>query len=454
VSDVAGIVLNSILKNPDEMLDVWPKLKLQYFNSNYSEIFAAITKYYNKFNALPNFQSLEMTVRDSNINKKIKALSLLEVNEDIDIHIAVEALIDQYTQEEILNNLSKYVDKITHYDSSESILKLSEIVMHMEDVVDHSEEDFLMSDLPLMEEEELKTKIPFTLNNTLDANTGGIELTNLVMIGGHRGSGKTIAGCNIACNHYNNGGVTMFFTIEMRAREINWRVMSILSGVSNKNIKNHTCTPEELDAIAKTRAEFFLDSENVYNEYLIHRNYLTFEKDLVSSKVLKPDNQIIIIDNPTLTLSEIDAKIQKYKTKHGDKLQAVVVDSINKLVNIDKYDWKHQIENADKLKDFAAKHNVLMISSYQTDTSGEARFAKGILDSGDYAMNLTNNGEYMTFESQKTRGTPAFKFNAPVDWSTLKISQQDAVINEEGDTKDKSEETARDLNKEGSSPWT
>lgn len=448
MSDVAGIVLNSILKNPDNVLEIWPRLKLQYFNSNYSEIFIAITKYYNKVNTLPSFAALEITVRDNSLAKKLKALSLLEVSEDIDINVAVDALIDQYTQEEILDSLSEFVDKITYYDSSESILKLSDIVMHMEEMVDHSEEEYLMNDLFLMDEEELLSKVPFTLNNTLDANTGGIELTNLVMLGGHRGSGKTVVGCNMACNHYNNGGVTMFFTIEMRAREINWRVMSILSDVSNKNIKNQTLTPVEMDAVAKVRAGFFVDSSEVYNDFLVDRDYTKFEKNLVSSKILKPDNQIIIVDNHTLTLADIDAKISKYKSKHGDKLQTVVVDSLNKIVTTDKYDWKHQIETADKLKDFAAKHNIVLVSSYQTDASGEARFAKGILDSGDYSLNLTNKGEYLNFKSTKTRGTAKFDFNSEVNWSSLRMSQEDAVIADSEEAEDAPKEETRDL------PWT
>ena len=440
MSDVAGIVLHSILKDPENVLDIWAKLKLQYFSASYTDIFVAISQYYNKFSALPSFKSLELVTRNQILSKKIKALALLEVDEDIDLNIAIEALIDQYTQEEILDSLSTYVDKITSYDSSNAILNLSDIVLKVEESVDHSEEDFLMNDLLLMNEEELKTKIPFTLNNTLDANTGGIELTNLVMIGGYRGSGKTIAGCNIACNHFNRDSVTMFFTIEMRAREINWRIMSILSGVSNKNIKNQTLTKEELSTIAKVRSDFFVDSEEVYQDYLLDGDYLNFEKRLCSSKRLNPNKQIIIIDNPRLTLADIDSKIQKYKNKHGDKLQSVVVDSVNKLVTVDKYDWKHQVENGDKLKDFAAKHNLLMVGSYQTDKEGEARFAKGILDSGDYAINLKNMNTHLNFKSTKTRGTSSFEFNSPIDWDSLKISSNDYV-----ESKDTSEEGVRDF---------
>ena len=91
MSDVAGIVLNSILKSPEEVLEIWPKLKFQYFDSSYSEIFLAITKYYNKFDTLPSFETLGMTVRDNSLSRKVKALSLLEVSDDIDLNIAVEA---------------------------------------------------------------------------------------------------------------------------------------------------------------------------------------------------------------------------------------------------------------------------------------------------------------------------------------------------------------------------
>ena len=442
MSEIAGIVLNRILNNPTELLDVFPKLKLQYFNASYSEIFAEITRYYNKFNALPSFQGLELTVRTQTLAKKIKALSLLEVDADIDIDVAIESLIDQYTQDFILDNLYKYVDKITHYDSSESILKLSDIVMQAEEVIDHSEEVFLMNDLFLMDEEELKLRIPLSLNNDLDANTGGMELTHLVLIGGHRGSGKSLTVTNIACNQYKHGDVTLIFTIEMRAVEVNQRIMSILSGASNTALKNQLCSPAELDAIASVRKGFFIDSQEVYEEFLVHKDYRKFEIDLVKSKQLKNDNQIIIIDNPTLTLADIDLNIQKFKTKFGDKLRTVIVDPINKIITMDKYDWKNQIMLSDKLKEFAAKYGVLMMTPYQTDKSGEARFAKGLLDSPDIGINLTNNGEYITFKSTKTRGMPAFEFNAPVDWNSLRISPENAVL---PDAEESTDESARDM---------
>jgi hypothetical protein len=39
-----------------------------------------------------------------------------------------------------------------------------------------------------------------------------------------------------------------------------------------------------------------------------------------------------------------------------------------------------------KLKEFARKYELVMVSPYQIDASGEARFAKGILDAADIAL--------------------------------------------------------------------
>jgi len=441
--DVAGLILNSILNNPTDSKEIWASLKMQYFGTSYNEIFIAINKYYNKYNDLPSFTALEIVTREDSLSKKVKALSLLEVDDEIDINVAVEALIDQFTQEEVLDELSDYVGILPQLSSSEAILKLNEISLKLDELIAHSEEIYLMNDLFLMDKEELNSRIPLSLNNAHDALSGGMELTHLVMIGGKRGAGKSVVACNIATNQYQNGDVCLFFTIEMRAKEINRRLFSILSGVPENHIKNQICNAEELDSIAKVRADFFVDSEEVYQEYLEHRDYNKFEVDLVQAKDLKPDNQIIQVDNSALTLSDIDLNIQKFKSKHGDKLKTVVVDYVNQIQVQDMYDWKQQIMLSKKLKDFAAKYGVLMVTPYQINDSGEARFSKGILDSADLSIILRNKGEYLEFESTKTRGMPAFNYNSPVEWPCLQISPDDYIIPAEDG--EEPAETTRDL---------
>lgn len=439
MSDVQGIILHSILKDPDASIEVWPKLKARFFNSDYNQIYSAIFKHYNKYHKLPSFEELKITNREDSTVQKVRALELLSVSEDIDADIAVEALIDQFTQDEALTEISGFLDKLPTLDSIETKKSFAEILQHLEEQTNNAEDIILMNDVFVIDDEEIHNKVPLGLNNQLDASTGGFALSELIMIGGHRGSGKTVAACNVATNQYSQGNIGLVFSIEMRYREIFNRFISILARVDSSRLRRMCCNPDELDRIAQVRSEMFVDSDEVYQDFLKHKTYEKFEIDLIKSKRLKPDNQLIIIDNQNLTLADIDMNIQKFKNQFGDKLKTVIVDYVNQI-NIPKiYEWQTQITLSKTLKDLARKYDILMVTPYQTDTTGEARFAKGILDAADVAANLTANKEqsYIAFESTKTRNIPPFKFNSPVDWQTFEMLPTDAVIEDESADEEK-----------------
>jgi len=428
VSDVAGIVLHNVLKNPESSLEIWPKLKIHFFNSDYEEIFRSINKYYNKNNTLPTFADLKITLREQSIIQKIIALELLDVSDDIDNLIATEALKDQFTQDETLNQLSTFVDKIPTYDTVEVKEELANILLDLEQKTETSEEIFLMNDIFVIDNEEVHSRVTLGLNNNFDAITGGLSLTELIMIGGHRGSGKTVAACNIAVNQYEQGNVGLFFSIEMRYREIFNRFISILSDVDNNKLRNMRCNLDDYMKIANTRSNMFVDSEEVLQDYIKHRDYEKFEIDLVKSKRLKSDSQLIIVDNQSLTMADIDLNITKFKMQFGDKLKVVIVDYVNQIQTPDIFDWKNQISMSKGLKSLARKHNIVMVTPYQTDTSGEARFAKGLLDAADVAANLEASDDYITFTSTKTRNIAPFQFNSPINWDSFAMSSTDAVL--------------------------
>ena len=174
----------------------------------------------------------------------------------------------------------------------------------------------------------------------------------------------------------------------------------------------------------------FVDSEEVYHDYLQHKEYEKFEIDLIKSKKLKPDNQLIIVDNQNLTLADIDLNIQKFKSQFGDRLKTVTVDYVNQINIDDLYAWKTQIWLSKKLKSFARKYEIVMVTPYQTDKTGEARLSKGILDAADIACNLTANDDFINIASTKTRNMGKFDFNAPINWNTLKMLPTDAIIKE------------------------
>ena len=428
MSDVAGIVLHNVLKNPENSIEIFPRLKIHFFNSDYEEIFRSINKYYNKYNTLPSFDDLKITLREQSVIQKIVALELLEVSDDIDNIIATEALTDQYTQDETLNQLSTFIDNIPSYDTVEVKNELANILLDLEQKTETSEEIFLMNDIFVIDNEEKHNRVPLGLNNSFDAMTGGLSLSELIMIGGHRGSGKTVAACNIAINQYNQGNVGLFFSIEMRYREIFNRFISILSDVDNTKLRNMRCDVDDYMKVANARSNMFTDSEEVLQDFIKHRDYEKFEIDLVKSKRLKPDNQLIIVDNQSLTMADIDLNITKFKMQFGDKLKVVVVDYVNQIQTPDIFDWKNQISMSKGLKSLARKHDIVMVTPYQTDTTGEARFAKGLLDAADVAANLEATDDYITFSSTKTRNIAPFQFNAPINWDTFALSPTDAIV--------------------------
>jgi len=304
-----------------------------------------------------------------------------------------------------------------------------------------------MNDIYVYDDEEVHNKIPLGLNNEFDAKTGGPALTELVMLGGHRGSGKTVVVCNATANQYRHGNIGLIFTIEMRHREIFNRLISILADVDVSRFGRMRCTPDELTRVAEVRTNMFVDSEEVFQDYLKHREYQKFEVDLIRSKRLKPDNQIVIVDNQNLTLADIDCNIQKFKNQFGDRLKTVTVDYVNQIDIPDLYAWKTQIWLSKKLKSFARKYDIVMLTPYQTDKTGEARLSKGILDAADIACNLTATTNYITIESTKTRNIAPFRFNAPIDWETLKMLPTDAIIETE-------EHKPESIEKSGDIPWT
>jgi replicative DNA helicase len=460
--DVSAVVLNKLLS--EQSLDIWAKLKLVFLDPAYSSLYSIVNKHYEKYNALPSFDDLELTLREGPASKTLATLRLTEVP-DVSAEVALDALIDQYTQNETVKLLDKFVDKLPLYDSNEIKDNLATIAMTIEEKTHTSEKVFTMADMMMFQHPNdlEKERVYLGLNNTFDAVLGGVARQELVLIGGKRGSGKSITSSNIFVNQYESGNSSLYFSIEMTAYETNQRNLAILSGVNLQNLKQNKLTDDEILKVVKARAGMFQDADETVSEFLRHRDRFKFEEMLVRNFQLKADNQMIIVDDRDLTLSSIDLHIGKAKAKFGDKLGVVVVDYINQIVleGADQYDWKPQIEVSKKLKNLARKYEVVMVSPYQIDASGEARFAKGILDAADIALVMEAHDKEqnaVSFETTKIRGGKEMAFTCPIDWDTLRISPQSVdkpaakePIKKAGGKKDKPDVTQPDT--DADLPW-
>ena len=426
--DTSAVVLNKLLS--ERNLDIWAKLKLVFLDPAYSSLYSVVNKYYEKYSAIPSFDDLELTLREGPASKTLATLRLTEVP-DVSAEVALDALIDQYTQNETVKLLDKFVDKLPLYDTNEIKDSLATIALTIEEKTHTSEKVFTMADLMMFSHPEdlEKERVYLGLNNSFDSVLGGVARQELILIGGKRGSGKSIASSNLFVNQYESGNSSIYFSIEMTAKETMERNLSILADVNLQNLKQHKLTDDEILRVVKARAEMFENSSDLVSEFMRHRDRFKFEEMLVRSCSLKPDNQMIIVDDRDLTLSSIDLHIGKAKAKFGDKLKLVVVDYLNQIVleGNDQYDWKPQIEVSKKLKNLARKYEIVMVSPYQIDKDGEARFAKGILDAADIALTMEAHDKEtnaISFETTKIRGGREMAFTCPIDWDTLRISPQ------------------------------
>lgn len=461
--DTSAVVLNKLLT--ERNLDIWAKLKLVFLDPAYSSLYSVVNKYYEKYSAIPSFDDLELTLREGPASKTLATLRLTEVP-DVSAEVALDALIDQYTQNETVKLLDKFVDKLPLYDTNEIKESLATIAMTIEEKTHTSEKVFTMADMMMFSHPEdlEKERVYLGLNNSFDSVLGGVARQELILIGGKRGSGKSIASSNLFVNQYESGNSSIYFSIEMTAKETMERNLSILANVNLQNLKQHKLTDEELLRVVKARADMFENSSDLVSDFMRHRDRYKFEEMLVRSCSLKPDNQMIIVDDRDLTLSSIDLHIGKAKAKFGDKLKLVVVDYLNQIVleGNDQYDWKPQIEVSKKLKNLARKYEIVMVSPYQIDKDGEARFAKGILDAADIALTMEAHDKEtnaISFETTKIRGGKEMAFTSPIDWDTLRISAQSIdkpatkeTIKKAGKTQEKldkvkQDDTAADL------PW-
>jgi replicative DNA helicase len=454
--EISAVVLNKLLS--EQSIDIYSKLKLVFLDPAYSSLYAVISKHYEKYSTIPSFDDLEVSLRDGPASKTLATLRLTEVPE-VSAEVALDALIDNYTQSETIKLLDKFVDKLPIYDTNEIKDNLASIALTIEEKTHTSEKVFTMADMMMFRhpDDVEKERVYLGLNNTFDSVLGGVARQELILIGGKRGSGKSIASSNLFINQYEAGNSSIYFSIEMTAQETMERNLAILANVNLQNLKQGKLTDEEVLRVVKARAGMFQDAGASIDEFLRHRDRYKFEEVLVRNFTLKSDNQMIIVDDRDLTIASIDLHIGKMKSKFGDKLKVVIVDYLNQIVleGSSTYDWQPQIEVSKKLKNLARKYEVVMVSPYQIDATGEARFAKGILDAADIALVMEAHDkekQAITFETTKIRGGKEMKFTCPIDWDSLRISPQSIEAPEKKETvkkagKAKADEPATDL------PW-
>ena len=437
--NLSSALIKQILDTGD--FETWSQLRKDYLPSEYHRLHTVITKHIENHHSLPTFENLELGIRDQQTKEKLLAIASVEV--ETDAEMLLEYLKNEYLQAETFNALEEYIDKSIAFETAkETVDHLHDIVMRLEEKVDLEDPAESMKSIALFDsDEEVASYLPLGLNADYDQSFK-FSPKDLILVGGRRGGGKSITCANIANSVYESGKSAIYFTIEMDSRSILQRICSIATGISHNRLRSRQLGVAEWEKVAKWWSGRFVDGGYVYDEYLAHRDYDRFHEQLRSRCELHPERQIDVVYDPSLNLSRLRAELDK-KIKSSMDVGVIIVDYINQVKRapnfakgVGQYDWTEQIEVSKALKSMAQEYNAPVFSPYQIDNSGEARFAKGILDAADAAFTLdpwTTDAGCMTFECVKMRSSAMVSFTSKVDWDSLKIGPETVMTPKEAD---------------------
>ena len=446
--NIASALIKQVLTLQD--FQTWSVTHRHYLPSEYHSLYKVIDRHCEEFHKMPTIEDLKFEIRDSSTREKLFAVEAVEV--EADAHMLLEYLKNEYTQKEILDSLEDYIDNSVAFENAqESVNHLHQIVLDVEDKVDLEDPQESMQRIELFEpEEDLAKYIPLGLNKEYDYEIQ-FSPRDLVMVGGRRGAGKSVICANIANAVYASGKSAMYFTIEMDSRSILQRCCSIATEVPFARLRTQNLSVTEWEKVATWWAARYVDGQDRLKDYKTHRDFNKLHTSLKTQHELLPTQQLDVVYDPALTLSKIRAELDK-KVKPLN-VGVIIVDYINQVKRSSlpsrggQYDWTEQIEVSKALKSMAQEYDCTVISPYQTDATGEARFAKGILDAADAAYTLEtwdHEDACITFNCVKMRSASMKSFTSTVDWDSLKIGPETAMTPKEKD--DSSHKTGEEIN--------
>ena len=446
--NLTSALLKQIIVQED--FESWGNLRENYLSAEYQSIYKAIDNHIKTFNGLPTFEDLKLSIRDRKLQEKVFAIEAVEV--DVDAWVLLEYLKNEYTQVEILNELDTFVDKtVAISNAEENVEALQNIVLDIGDRVDLKPPEENMQTIALFEsEKDLRKFLPLGLNDDYDQQMK-FSPRDLVLVGGRRGAGKSLTCVNIANNVYNQGRSSIYFTIEMDSRSILQRMCALGARIPISRLATRNLTTVEWNRVGEWWAGRFDGGQELLPEFYDNKDFDAFHKKL-QTLPLNNDKQLDVVYDPVLSLAKIRQELESRMAQRD--YGVIIVDYLNQVKRHNapsrsgQYDWTEQIEVSKTLKSMAQEYEVPVFSPYQTDNTGEARFAKGILDAADAAFTIETwspEDECITFNCTKMRSAKMEGFTSVMDWETLKIGPQSTMNPKDRDALKDSLSTGEDI---------
>ncbi|MEG1580893.1 MAG: DnaB-like helicase C-terminal domain-containing protein [Bacteroidaceae bacterium] len=254
---------------------------------------------------------------------------------------------NSYTEsEDILDVTTNVVDEISSLfkSSSTTVSTLNESLLNVHKIIN----------------ENLTGKKPITGTPTgfekMDAKSGGLQKSDLIIIAGETSMGKTSLAVSIMRNAASFGAKIAMYSMEMKKEQITSRIISMESGVPSNQIMYSRLTESQLQAVDKGICKI-------------------------------TDRDIYFDDRSTSNIDTIISSIRYMKLKHG--IDGAIIDYLQILnVNMKGVNKEQQMGDvARRLKNLAKELDiwVIALSQLNRDTMNPVPTIARLRDSGQIA---------------------------------------------------------------------
>lgn len=410
-----------------------------FVNPLAKKLIIEIGKFYREFMKFPTLEELTLKYKDTDLGYYISNVLTKDPVNNVSAEYIAYELRNQAARNLFVENTIELTKDVLYFDAEEISEGLYKISMDIRDIIESDETVFDPADLPITASEMVK-RLPSGLD-PFDAVNGGFAPGELILIGGRRGTGKSIFALNLLRNYYHKYDFSViFFSIEMPKTEVYNRLLSIISGVPNADIVKNVLTDEQKLQIIEAKAREFYDTNNPQViEFLDKLHTRTDPVEAIEDELKylpRLPKQFFIVDDATLSISKIDYYISLLQQKSKAPIMAVCVDYLNILSDPEadsEVDWKTQNNLAKQLKTLARQHQMIVIAPNQIDATGKARFAVAIEDHIDCALKFLPSasqkkaGILPIFIDKMRNGRDDFEFQMLVDKDTLQLKNLDEV---------------------------
>ena len=361
-------MLSNLVHNEDYARKVLPFIKGEYFSDRTERVvFEEIEKFVDKYNALPNQNSLEVELdsrKDLNEEDYKRVLSVvkeLQKDDDVIFDWLVETTEDFCKDKAVYNAIVDGIAIIDGRDKKRGVDALPNILTNalavgFDNRVGH---DYLHdADLRYEFYHKVEEKIPFDLEFFNRITKGGLPQKTLNIALAGTGVGKSLFMCHMAANCLSQGRSVLYITLEMAEERIAERIDANLMNISIDDLHElpKTLYDTKIDGILKSTKGKLLIKE--YPTASAHSNHFRgLIKELAIKKSFKPD--IIFVDYLNICASA------RFKANG----------------NVNSYMYIKAI--AEELRGLAVETNVPIMSATQTTRSGFSNSDVGLEDTSE-----------------------------------------------------------------------